>query len=129
MVDFHGMSCQAVFLLQEGVFKVDCLGVLGRTLGEGLLEQIPSPLQLAATIPAHKVLEVRLPYLPRVGVLEDRQCPLVDPERVLPELILLRDGCRRVSSKCDQSVTGGIPGVSHLEEGQGGLLGLLGFRV
>lgn len=73
-------------------------------LAQGVAEEVPGALQLAAAVARHKLGQVRGPDVLGVRVLEERHAPLVRLEGVLEVLVLLRD-TGRVGEKQRACVT------------------------
>mmetsp|Transcript_8812 Transcript_8812/g.18856 ORF Transcript_8812/g.18856 Transcript_8812/m.18856 type:complete len:284 (-) Transcript_8812:727-1578(-) len=87
------MLSQAVLLLQQRVLQEDGLCLIRGSLGQCVLKQVTRSLQLGALVALHKLLEVGLPDVAHMGVLEHGHAALIHLERVLPVLVLLQVQC------------------------------------
>jgi hypothetical protein len=51
IIDAHGMTSQPMFFFQLAIHEIDGLGVLGRTIVDGLFKEITGSFQFGAALP------------------------------------------------------------------------------
>lgn len=91
LVDVHRPSGKAVILFKLAVHQVQRLCELGRTVVQGLLEQVSRSFNLGTAVTLEELGEEDVPELESDGVAKEGDSALVDLEGFLKVLVLFQE--------------------------------------